>query len=975
MSEDSFVMFNRFNDDPNKITILHQNIRSLRENFNSLKIFLDSLAHLPDVICLTEIWISECELTCYTIDGYNQFANCSTQRAGGTAVFVSVQFQALSTTLRMLSADAIKITFDLDRDVSLSVISIYRLHSGTVPVFLEELEQILFSCKDKNVIIVGDMNLCILENTQNVYDYQLLMSTNGFDQLVNTPTRGRRCLDHIYLRARDKIIYSTTVIPSGRSDHDLVVCNLRLDSCDKSQLLGNDIHLFKKIDYDMLNQLLKNTNWDIVFQQTNVSCAYDTFLQILKQVISLSTFVKRRVSGIKLLKPWITVELCQRQKYRNKLYKKFKKSPHNLRLARHFHCFSNKLKQDMNKQKESYYLNLFCKNKKDVKKQWLTVDEIIGLKSKHKQLDLIRAYEEPHDLVQGHKQIATEFNNYFISVINDLRNNLDNTINFDSNSFNTNFPLTRVLDSFFITPTDINEVSNIIKSLNSNKCPGIDGISAFLLKVVNQHISHVLTYIFNLSFESGMFPESLKTAIVIPLFKKGDKTDINNFRPISLLSCFSKILEKIVKKRLLNFLNKNNFFSQNQFGFIEKKSTEDALLKFFKEIFDGLNSSSVVAGIFVDITKAFDSVDYDIMLLKLENAGIRGLPLSWFRSYLCNRMQCVRVNDQLSSCVSIPCGVPQGSVLGPILFIIYINNLCSGRFFGKLTCFADDTALSYSVKSVDELGVHMQSDLNFLKLWFTKSKMALSSKTKFIRFNFRSKNEPQCNIYFKCSSCLLKLLDVSCSNCVNIEQVSSIKYLGIVVDENCNWKEHISLVRVHMYKFLRKIYYLKFVCPISVLKSVYYALVNSKLQYGIVFWGGTYFSSVKSICIAQKKIIRQVFRVNRYEHTFPLFKKLGILPLRHFFVYRTMRAFFIRGGQTISNSLIYSDRLRSRNMVVLPKANFEAFKRSFTFISLRIFNKLPLNVTNSMNLNTFLKELKFWLFTYDNCDIEHFLWQ
>lgn len=976
MVEDSFVIFNSFSDDPKRFSIMHQNIRSLRENFNSLKIFLESVNHLPDVICLTEIWITESELSCFQINGYNQFASCNEiSRAGGTAVFVSQQFHVESTAVEMISADIIKIIIDLDINISLSLFSIYRLHSNTVPVFLGELTQLLSHCKDKNLILIGDINLCILENNQNVHEYQLLMNSNGFEQLIDIPTRGRRCLDHIYLRARDGIrSVNASVISSGRSDHDIIFCNFELVSKGNLQC-NNDVQVVSKIDYFLLNGFLGQTDWSRVFQQTNVSDAYDNFLYILNNVISQSSYFKRKLSGIKLLKPWITVELCQRQKYRNKLYKKMKKAPNNLRLARHFYCFSNRLKQDMKAQKENYYLQLFTKDRKNVRKQWLTIDEILGIRSKNKHLDQIYAYLEPQVLVKDAKSIAKEFNTFFISVISKIQSDINLNVQFDSDEFKQFFPTTGISESFYFVPTDANEISNTIKCLSSNKSPGIDGISAFTLKAISDHISPVLTYIFNFSFEQGEFPQSLKTAVVVPLFKKGDTTNLNNYRPISLLSCFSKILEKIVKKRILNFLNKHTVFSLNQFGFIEGKSTEDALLKFFTDIFYGLNSSSAVAGIFVDITKAFDSVDHNIMLKKLEDVGIRGLSLQWFKSYLFDRMQCVRVNGQLSSCVTVKCGVPQGSVLGPIMFLLYINDLCSGRFFGNLTCFADDTALSYSTENINDLNFFMQRDLNFLNLWFSKNKMALSTKTKLIRFRLRNRNEPKSSIYFKCDTCLPKALNEICVNCVNIEQVPSIKYLGLIVDENCTWKYHISSVRIHLYRVLRKMYYLKYVCPLSVLKSVYFALVNSKLQYGLVLWGGTYFSSIQPIVLAQKKVIRQICNVHRHEHTFLLFQRLNILPLRHFFIYRVMRIFFIRGGQIVSNSIVHSARLRSRNMVVLPQAHFEAFKRSFAYLSLSIYNKLPLNITSSVSINIFLRELKKWLFSVDSEGIEHFLWR
>ena len=236
-----------------------------------------------------------------------------------------------------------------------------------------------------------------------------------------------------------------------------------------------------------------------------------------------------------------------------------------------------------------------------------------------------------------------------------------------------------------------------------------------ILKSIDVYIVDVLVYLINFSMSSGEFPLNLKTAIVKPLFKKNDKTIPGNYRPIALLSIFSKLLEKIVKVRLLNFLEKYNYFSNKQYGFRKKLSTSSALINFMSKVYTGLNNSKYCAGLFVDVMKAFDTVDHVTLLTRLEEAGVRGVPLQWFHSYLSGRTQRTKVSGVLSDLGDIQHGIPQGSVLSGPLFLIYVNNLCNGNFKGNLCAFADDTALFYEANSIEQLKIDMQYDVNALR--------------------------------------------------------------------------------------------------------------------------------------------------------------------------------------------------------------------------------------------------------------------
>jgi retron-type reverse transcriptase len=222
---------------------------------------------------------------------------------------------------------------------------------------------------------------------------------------------------------------------------------------------------------------------------------------------------------------------------------------------------------------------------------------------------------------------------------------------------------------------------------------------------------NVLTHIINLSLENGIFPTKLKLAKVIPLFKQGDRTNVNNYRPISLLPQFSKIFEKVFYNRLSDFFEKFEILSKSQYGFRKKSSTSFAIIDMLSNIYNALNNNLLPIGVFIDLQKAFDTINHDILLFKLRHYGIRGLAYDWIKSYLIDRKQFVSLDDIYSETKSISCGVPQGSILGPLLFLIYINDIENTSKKLKFVLFADDTNIFYSDNNINNLKSNLELEL------------------------------------------------------------------------------------------------------------------------------------------------------------------------------------------------------------------------------------------------------------------------
>lgn len=916
---------------------------------------------------MTEIWILSSELTMYNINGYTQYANCNDgYRSGGVIVFVKDGYAATSSALEIKSADTIKVTIKIE-SICLAVIAVYRLHSQTIPSFLDDINNVLNSSSDRNLLLIGDMNLCLLKQSPMLDRYLTILFSFGMEQLISSPTRGNSCLDHVFFRSRDNLEYSSFVSPSDRSDHDVIIFTVSTSPI-LNNLANNNPNERIKIDFERLSMVLQGVDWSPVFSSLDVDSSFTNFLGILKRSIGESLYVRKYYhSNISILKPWMTLELCKRHKFQKILYIKSKKRPNDRKFQRFFRSYSFKLKRDMNSQKVLYYQHIFENNKHDIKKQWRVINSVLGNQKKKSNISGVYSYCNKDIFVCDGQKIAEEFNNFFITVVNDLLQVTDSFDGLDLDAYERTFPSKLEPNSFFCTPTSSEEVLSIINTLHNNKSPGVDGVSPYVVKRVGHLISPVLSHIINSSIETGSFPSELKVALVVPLHKKGDSSELNNYRPISLLSVFSKIIEKIMKARVLNFLDSNRFFSDNQFGFIAKRSTEDALLNFCTTVYDGLNKNEHVSGIFIDITKAFDSVEHIILLDCLWKAGVRGTTFKWFKSYLCGRSQSVRFQNYLSSTLPIESGVPQGSVLGPILFLVYINSLCNGDLSGSLTCFADDTAICYSSVDNHLLQLEMQRDMDKIKLWFTKNKMLLSVKTKFMHFSLRDKPNPTQSLVFKCKSCTI-IGGKTCNKCLQIDKVEHMKYLGLILDCKMSWKEHISRLKIYLYSSLRKFYFLQCKCPLSVLKTVYYSIVHSKLQYGVSCWGGVYQSTIYPITICQNKILRVMAKANRRDSSFPLYVYLGILPMRYIYIHKVLRIFFTRGGHLRGNVNVHSRRLQNLNRVPIPFPRLEAYRRFYTFTAAKLYNTLPINVTSSRSVSIFSRKVKSWLFSVDNLE-------
>ena len=511
----------------------------------------------------------------------------------------------------------------------------------------------------------------------------------------------------------------------------------------------------------------------------------------------------------------------------------------------------------------------------------------------------------------------------------------------------------RVMESLYLKPVTCEEINNILVSLKYTAC-GWDSISAVVLRLSSQFIVQPLSYICNLSLTEGIFPDQLKLANVIPLYKSDDPMLFNHYRPVSLLCVLSKIFEKVMYSRLLDFLETFKVIYDNQFGFRKKRSTYMALMILMDKITKSLENGEFIIGVFLDFSKAFDTVNHDVLLQKLHHYGIRGSALKWFQSYLSDRQQYVTYNGEESSKKGINCGVPQGSILGPLLLIIYINDISNVCQHMMSLLFADDTNLFQSGKDVIQLQQEVEADLNQISEWLKINQLSLNiKKTHFIVFT--NKNVPKPDLQIAIDG-------------HRIDETDHTKFLGVIIDCKLTWKKHISYITGKIAKGIGVITKARKLLDKETLVTLYYTFIYPYLCYCNHVWGNTFVTYLEKLFLMQKKIVRIIHGVRPRTHTKPLFegaKILNIYQINKYLIGKFM--FNVHNSNTLDiftslfayNSSIHEHNTRQSTHLHVPLVKRDLSKTCLSYRGAVIWNDiLKHNIKINESQYVFCRDVK-----------------
>ncbi len=508
--------------------------------------------------------------------------------------------------------------------------------------------------------------------------------------------------------------------------------------------------------------------------------------------------------------------------------------------------------------------------------------------------------------------------------------------------------------TFFMHPTDPEEILKTVASLKPKTSHGHDSISSKLIKLITTSIAIPLSKIINKSIETGTVPTSWKLAKVIPIYKSKEKSNMSNYRPISLLPSLSKILEKIVHHRLYSFCKTQNILYPNQYGFRPNHSTIHAISKFIANVQTYREQNNFTISVLLDLSKAFDTIDHDILIRKLDHYGVRGLPLEWFRSYLTGRTQYVTYKNKISDFQNITCGVPQGSVLGPLLFIIYTNDLPNSMNTSQCILFADDTTVYKSSPNIIDAIVAIESDLANLYDWFCANKLSLNvSKTNFILFTPKTANQP------------INQETIKLGN-QEIQRVNCAKFLGVYIDDELQWDKHIQYVSSRLNSGLYALNSVKKTLSTQNLKQLYYSIFHSHLTYGTILWGSVPKYKLKKIEITQNRSIRNIFNAPYNAHTTILYKKLNIPKFNDLYKIQLGKLMFDYSIINLPTPLmeiftpnrdIHNHNTRYRNDPHSTARTYNASK-SFLHQGPKLWFELPVSLKNSRTIKSFTYKLK-----------------
>ena len=956
------------------ISYFHLNCRGLSSNWESFRNLLFEFQNFKlsfDFIGMSEVYRCDNDQRLILPGYHNLITRCREDSSkGGVGIFVKDnQNFKIREDLSVFIPHVFESLFiEIISSSKSSIVGvIYRPNTApkaNVDIFSSTLQDIMdiINNEHKHGVIMGDMNVDLLKfgSHPKTDDYLDNIFSHGFLPVITKPTRvtssSATLIDHIYTNNISSPA-DAGIIVTDVADHFGVFYLQQFKSTGTQKNTLRQIRYYSEANINKFKNYLQETDFSHIL---NIDCAenaYDQFMELYRMAFEKAFPLRSVKVHKKYIKkdPWITSGLLTSSRQKAKLFSKKLNNPseHNINAFKIYNNIFNKLKRNM---KRLYYKSKLDENKLDMKKTWSILKQAIGKQNDKASLPV--SFSINGQTVTNKLEVAGGFNDYFSKIGEKTSHNVPTT----KRNF-TDYMPKPVPQSMFLEPVIPDTIIETTHKLKSKSSFGHDGISSKILKLSINIIAVPITHIINLSLTTGFIPGKLKIAKVIPIFKSADASQLKNYRPISLLPVFSKLLEKIMYDKLISFLNANNILYKHQYGFRSKHSTIHPIIHLLNHCAEASNKSNpeYTLATLCDLSKAFDVISHKILLQKLHNYGIRGIANKWFENYLSDRSQFVEFDNFKSSLRDIKCGVPQGSILGPLLYLIYVNDIGKSSNFDILS-FADDTTLYMSHRDLNTLYINANTAINELYDWFCANKLALNAnKTKYIVINPKRSGCNFTDLKIKIAGVSLERIGVSCKD-------YATKFLGIYIDESLTWKKHLSHVNSKISRAIFSINQVKHFLPYDSLRTLYFALIHPHLSYGILAWGNSSKSTMTKTIKLQKRAIRTIHKSGYNSHTDPLFQQSGILKLKDLYEYQTT-LFMLdyinkRLPRSFNSTFIFNHQIQSTRTtrqsnllhITRCKSNFACKLPLYTFP--HIWNKWSSMIAINVSLAQIKRQMK-----------------
>ena len=729
--------------------------------------------------------------------------------------------------------------------------SMYKPPNVKIDQFSNNLSKIVNKIKPKTdkpipeIIIGMDHNMNLLNSAIHLptHDFNETLSNLNLHPTITRPTRitqrSATLIDNIFISKLLHRNFESFILIEDISDHLPILTMLKQTRLLNSAPLEFNSRCLNDKKLKHANNILMNLDWIGILTGTTCNQKFNQFSDKVNSVLDRVAPIKKvKISAKKrFTEPWMTRSLAVSSDKKLKLYKKTLLATcteEDIKVYKSYRNTYNALKRKL---RNDYYRVKCTEFRQNARKLWSLISNTI---KKVKNRGSIIPYLTVNGLRQYNPiKIANCFGDFYASL----------GLNLASKIIPGTMPLLtylesipRTVNSMIVQPTTVPEIDTLIKQLPNKTSYGYDQISNVMIKALRTSITYPLCHIFNTSLSEGIFPDQMKMAEVIPLYKGKDMDLMINYRPISLLITLSKLLEKIMYTRLYRYLESQKLLYSSQFGFRTKRSCEQAIMELVGNVLQSKNRDEHCASILLDLSKAFNTLDHAILLQKLERYGIRGVALDWFRNYLKDRSLVAKITTGpnltvRSESYNITYGAAQGSCLGPLLFIIFMNDIHLLPVYGSIILFADDTTIFSSHKSTKFLKYTLEHDLKLMIDWFKANTLSLNmDKTVGMKF-WDSSNSFALN---------MDDMPISMTNCV--------KFLGLHIDKNLTWQTHLSqlIEKLHTNRWMLSLG--KHTLNQTCLRNIYHSQIQSHISYGLSVWGSM---------ITQQKI-NELFNIQKH---------------------------------------------------------------------------------------------------------------